>query len=69
MATRESPMGPMQATTSYSDYKKFGMLRQPSTLKVTTLNVQMVMSIPALEYDTVDPAVFAPPPQIKALIK
>jgi hypothetical protein len=69
MATRESPMGPMQGTTAYSDYKKFGVLRQPSTLKMTTLNVQMVMTIAALEYDTVDPAIFTPPPQIKALIK
>ena len=69
MATRESPMGPMQGTTAYSDYRKFGVLRQPSTLKMTTLNVQMVMTIAALEYDTVDPAIFTPPPQIKALIK
>lgn len=69
MATRESPMGPMQGTTAYGDYKKFGTLRQPSTMKMTTLNVQMVMSIAALEYDTVDPAIFTPPPQIKALIK
>ena len=68
-ATRESPMGPMQGTTVYSDYRKFGLLRQPSTMKMTTLNVQMVMSIAALEYDNVDPAVFTPPPQIKALIK
>jgi hypothetical protein len=68
-ATRESPMGPMMGTTSYGDYKKFGMLRQPSTMKVTTLNVQMVMSILALEYDTVDPAIFKLPPQIKALVK
>ena len=69
VTTRESPMGPMQGTTSFGDYKKFGVLRQPATMKVTTLNVQMVMSILSLEYDTVDPAVFAPPPQIKALIK
>lgn len=69
VSTRESPMGPMQGTTSYGDYKKFGVLRQPATMKVTTLNVQMVMSILSMEYDTVDPAVFAPPPQIKALIK
>ena len=68
-ATRESPMGPMQGTSSYGDYKKFGVLRQPSTLKMTTLNVQMVMSIAAIEYDTVDAAVFRLPPQIKALIK
>ncbi len=69
VATRESPMGPMQGTTSYTDYKKFGVLRQPSTLKMTTLNVQMVMSIGAIEYDRVDHAVFTPPPPIKALIK
>ena len=69
MATRESPMGPMQGTTAYSDYRKYGVLRQPSTMKMTTLNVQMVMSIAVLEYDTVDPAIFTPPPQIKALIK
>ncbi len=68
-ATRESPMGPMQGTTVYSDYRKFGVLRQPSTMKMTTLNVQMVMTIAALEYDNVDPAIFSPPPQIKALIK
>jgi hypothetical protein len=69
VATRESPMGAMQGTTSYTDYKKFGVLRQPSTLKMTTLNVQMVMSIAAIEYDRVDHAIFTPPAQIKALIK
>jgi len=69
IATRESPMGPMQGTSSYADYKKFGVLRQPATLKMTTLNVQMVMSIAAIEYDRVDHSVFTPPPQIKALIK
>jgi hypothetical protein len=69
IATRESPMGPMQGTTSYGDYKQFGPLRQPTSLKVTTLNVQMVMSIVTLEYGTVDPAVFALPAPIKALVK
>jgi len=69
IATRESPMGSMQGTTSYTDYKSFGLLRQPSTMKVTTLNVQMIMSILTLEYGKVDPAVFALPAQIKALMK
>ena len=69
IATRESPMGPMQGTTSYGDYKQFGPLRQPTSLKVTTLNVQMVMSILTLEYGKVDPAIFVLPAQIKALVK
>jgi hypothetical protein len=69
IATRESPMGPMQGTTPYGEYKQFGPLRQPTSLKVTTLNVQMVLSILTLEYGNVDPAIFALPAQIKALVK
>ena len=69
IATRDSPMGPMQGTTSYADYKQFGPLRQPTSLKVTTMNVQMVMAIVTLEYGTVDPAVFALPAPIKALVR
>jgi hypothetical protein len=69
MSTRESPMGPMLGTTVYSDYQKFGVLRQPTTMKVNLMSQQMIMSIVKLEYGTVDPAVFAVPPQIKALIK
>jgi hypothetical protein len=69
VSTRETPMGALQGTTAYGDYKKYGVLRQPTTMKMTTLNVQMVMSVLAMEYDTVDTSVFAPPPQIKALIK
>jgi len=69
MSTRESPMGPMQGTTVYSDYQKFGVLRQPATMKVNLMSQQMIMSIVKLEYGTVDPAVFNVPVQIKALIK
>lgn len=69
MATRESPMGPMLGTTIFSDYQKFGPLRQPATMKLNVMSQQMVMTIVKLEYGTVDPAVFAVPPQIKALIK
>jgi zinc protease len=69
ITTRESPMGPMQGTTSYADYKQFGPLRQPTTMKVSLMSTQMVMSIAKLEYGTVDPSVFTLPPQIKALVK
>jgi zinc protease len=69
VTTRESPMGPMQGTTSYTDYKQFGPLRQPTTMKLSLMSTQMVMSIVKLEYGTVDPWVFALPAQIKALLK
>jgi hypothetical protein len=69
ISTRESPMGPMQSTLALSDYKKFGKLLQPSTMKVSMMGTQMVMTIAAVEYDKVDPSVFTPPAAIKALVK
>jgi hypothetical protein len=69
ISTRDSPMGPIQSTMSWSDYKKFGKLLHPATTKVSAMNTQLIMVITAVEYGTVDPSVFAIPAQIKALIK
>ena len=69
ISTRDSPMGPMQSTTAWSDYKKFGSLLQPATTKVSVMSTQMILSITGVEYGKVDPSVFAVPAQIKALIK
>ena len=69
VSTRDSPMGPMQSTTTWSDYRKFGNLLQPATTKVSVMSTQLVMSISSVEYGKVDPAVFSVPAQIKALIK
>ena len=43
ISTRDSPMGPMQGTTAWSDYKKFGSLLQPATTKVSAMSTQMIM--------------------------
>lgn len=69
ISTRDSPMGPIQSTMSWSDYKKFGKLLHPATTKVSAMNTQLIMVITSVEYGTVDPSVFAIPAQIKALIK
>ena len=69
MSTRDSPMGPIQSTMSWSDYKKFGKMLHPATTKVSAMNTQLIMVITSVEYGTVDPSVFAIPAQIKALIK
>jgi hypothetical protein len=68
-ATRESPMGAIQATTAWTDYKQFGPLMQPVTMKVSMMSVQMVMTIQSYEFGRVDPSVFAVPAQIKAIVK
>src|SRR3990172_163107 len=67
--TRETPMGSITATQMQSDYRKFGDLLQPTTLKQRAMGVEHVFSITSVEYDKVDSSTFQPPPEIKALIK
>lgn len=67
--TRETPVGTITATTIESDYKKFGNLLVPTTIKQSGMGVEQVMTITSVEFDTVDAKVFDPPAQIKALIK
>jgi hypothetical protein len=69
IATRETPMGTVTGTSTESDYKKFGNLLQPTTVKNTMMGVQQLITITSIEYDNVQPFVFDPPAQIKALIK
>ena len=67
--TRETPMGTITATTIETDYKKFGNMLVPTTIKQSGMGVEQVMTITAVEFDAVDAKVFDPPAQIKALIK
>lgn len=67
--TRESPNGPLTLTQVTSDYKKFGALLQPSTLKQSTMGIEQIITVTSIEYDKVDPAVFELPGAIKALVK
>ena len=69
VATRDSSMGSVQVTQVYSDYKKFGDLMVPTTMKQSTTGVQQVLTFTAVEFDNVQPSVFEPPAAIKALLK
>ena len=69
VATRDSPMGSVQVTQLYSDYKKFGDLMVPTTMKQSTMGVQQVLTFSVVEFDNVQPSVFEPPAAIKALLK
>jgi hypothetical protein len=62
-------MGPVTATQIISDYKKFGGMMLPTTMKQTAMGVEQIMKFTAVEWDNVPPSTFEPPPQIKALIK
>lgn len=67
--TREGPMGPMNITISQSDYKRFGDVMVPTTIKQAVSGIQNVITINSMEFDTVPPSTFEIPDRIKALIK
>lgn len=65
----KSTMGTVTATSVLSDYKKFGDILQPATMKQTASGAQINMTFTEMVYDKVDPTVFELPAAIKALIK
>ena len=67
--TRETPMGAITATQVLSDYKKFGGLLLPTTMKQTAMGVEQLLKVTSVEFDNVAPSTFDLPAQIKALIK
>jgi hypothetical protein len=68
-ATRHSSMGPITATQVLADYKKFGDLLVPTTMRQTQMGIEQQLKITVVEWDKVPPSTFDPPAQIKALIK
>ena len=69
ITTRETQMGTVTGTTIETDYRKFGNLLQPTTVKSKVGGLQQVITITAVSYDSVPPATFDLPPGIKALLK
>lgn len=67
--TRETQMGTITQTSIEGGYKKFGKLMQPTLLTTKAMGVEQRITLETVEYDTVQPSVFAPPAAIKALIK
>ena len=67
--TRKSPMGEMTVTSTVTEYKKFGPVLVPTTIKQSVTGIEMVMTFTKFEFDTVDPKVFELPAPVKALIK
>ncbi|HEX6974269.1 MAG TPA: hypothetical protein VF147_07705, partial [Vicinamibacterales bacterium] len=69
IASRETQMGTVTVTETRGEYKKFGNLLQPTVLKQNAMGIQLVLTVTALEYDSVPANAFEPPAAIKALIK
>jgi hypothetical protein len=67
--TRETAMGTMTVTSTVGGYKKFGDMLVVTTQSQKVMGVEQTLTLTSVEFDKVDPAVFTPPDQIKALIK
>jgi hypothetical protein len=62
-------MGTMTVTTVSGGYKKFGDMLVPTSQSQKIMQIEQTITVTSVEFDKVDPAVFAPPDAIKALIK
>jgi len=67
--TQETPMGGVEAVTVYGDYRDFDGVTLPTQMIQRVMGMEQVMTTDSVEWDTVDPAVFALPDQIKALLE
>jgi hypothetical protein len=69
IVTRESPMGSVKATHVTADYRTFGAIKIATRIVQRLMGTEQVITIDSVDFNTVDPAAFVPPPQIRALIK
>lgn len=69
ITTRETQMGTVTGKVVEGDYRKFGNLLQPTTVRSDVGGLQQIFTITAVEYDGVPASVFDLPAGIKALVK
>ena len=69
IATRETLLGPVTSTMVATDYKRFGNLVQPTTVRTQGGGVVQVIRISWTEYDRVPASIFELPPPIMALLR
>ena len=68
--TQESPMGSVQVTTLFDDWKEFGGLRTPTKQRLQMLGQEQVLTIDRLEFDHPEDAkVLEIPEQVRPLVK
>ena len=64
-----TPMGEIEATTVLSDYRSVGGILIPHTVTQSMMGMQQIFTTETFEVAEVPDSLFAPPPQIRALIE
>jgi hypothetical protein len=67
---QESPMGTVEVTTLFSDWKEFGGLKTPTKLRQQMMGQEQILTIDRLEFDRPEDAkALELPEQVKPLVK
>ncbi|MGZ8940775.1 MAG: DUF620 domain-containing protein, partial [Limisphaerales bacterium] len=69
IGTQESPLGPVTSTTLITDYKQFDGVLMASRISQKMAGVETIVTMNEMEFNTVDPAVFELPQEVKTLLE
>jgi hypothetical protein len=64
-----TPMGELEATTVYADYKVFDGVKMSTTIRASTMGIEQVIHIDSMSTKAIPDSVFELPKEIKALKK
>jgi len=64
-----TPMGELEATTVYSDYKSFDGVKLSTTIRASTMGIEQVIRVDSMSTKPIPDSVFELPKEIKALKK
>lgn len=67
-STTESPMGSIESTMRFSDYREFGSVKMPTRMTQEMMGAQQIFTISSVDFGAVDPAVFELPAEIRAQV-
>jgi hypothetical protein len=68
VSTHETPMGSVEVVELYSDYQRFGDAMFPTRAVSRMMGQEQIVTLERVEFDTVDGAAFALPPEIRTLV-
>ena len=60
-------MGAIDVTTVIGDYKEFGGIMAPTSMRQQLMGQEQVMTVETIEFGDVDPSIFELPSEIKDL--
>jgi hypothetical protein len=66
---QSTPMGDLEATTVYSDYKAFDGVKMASVIRASTMGIEQIIRIDSMSTKPIPDSAFELPSEIKALKK